>query len=42
MNPYHATPLMSEAKAGGAARPDSTFELVALVRLAREWSPPDA
>ena len=28
MNPYHAAPLMTEAKAGGAPRPDSTFELV--------------
>ncbi len=28
MNPYHAAPLMNDAKAGGAPRPDSTFELV--------------
>ena len=28
MNPYHAAPLMNDAKAGGASRPDTTFELV--------------
>jgi len=42
VNPYHAAPLMSEAKAGGAPRQDSTFELVAPIRLAREMELPDA
>lgn len=28
LNSYHAAPLMNDAKAGGAPRPDSTFELV--------------